>query len=149
MISISGDLLKQTTGLLVHGVNCQGVMGKGIALSIRKKYPQVFVDYKKFCKENKELLGKVIYTKITEELVIASLFSQQYYGNKPNTRYVDYNAIELGFLTIASDIKENNREDMIIKIPKIGATNGGGDWETIKQIIIDSTNNLNVELYIL
>lgn len=149
MISISGDLLKQTTGLLVHGVNCQGVMGKGIALSIRKKYPQVFVDYKKFCKENKELLGKVIYTKITEELVIASLFSQLYYGNKPNTRYVDYNAIELGFLTIASDLKENNREDMIIKIPKIGATNGGGDWETIKQIIIDSTNNLNVKLYIL
>ena len=149
MQSIKSDILKESTGLIVHGVNCQGVMGKGIALSIRKKYPQVFLDYKKFCEENKELLGKVIYTKITEELVIASLFTQQYYGNKPNTRYVDYNAIELGFLTIASDLKENNREDMIIKIPKIGATNGGGDWEVIKQIIFDSTHNLTVQLYIL
>ena len=45
---IKGDLLNETTGLIAHGVNCQGVMGKGIALAIKKKYPQVFIDYKQY-----------------------------------------------------------------------------------------------------
>jgi O-acetyl-ADP-ribose deacetylase (regulator of RNase III) len=141
MQSIKSDLLTETSGLIVHGVNCQGVMGKGIALSIRTKYPQVYSDYKSYCANNTNLLGQVIYTKITEDLIVASAFTQQYYGNKPEV-YVSYDAIAQAFHTIQEDLIYSDRTDLVIKIPKIGTGLANGDWDIIKQII-ESTITTN------
>lgn len=41
------DITTATRGIVVHGVNCQGVMGSGVALAIRTKWPQIFESYKK------------------------------------------------------------------------------------------------------
>lgn len=34
-----GNLLDITSGVIVHGCNMRGVMGSGVALAIRNKYP--------------------------------------------------------------------------------------------------------------
>ena len=34
---------------LVNTVNCVGVMGKGLALEMKKRYPLLFEQYKTFC----------------------------------------------------------------------------------------------------
>lgn len=141
---LNEDLLNQPTGLIVHGVNCQGVMGKGIALSIKKKYPQVFTDYKQYYNNNTNLLGNVIYTKINEELIICSMFIQEFYGNDKR-QYVNYNALELGFLTIEYDLEESNKSDWVVKIPKIGCGLAGGDWNIVSKIL--EKTNLNIEVY--
>ena len=41
----SGDLLKETTDAIVNTVNCVGVMGKGIALQFRQRWPKNFKEY--------------------------------------------------------------------------------------------------------
>jgi len=41
-----GDILKVKSGFIVHQVNCQKVMGGGLALAIRKKWPIVYERYK-------------------------------------------------------------------------------------------------------
>ena len=50
---INGDLLKVQKELnldvICHQVNCQGVMGSGIAKQIRDTYPIVYDNYKKKC----------------------------------------------------------------------------------------------------
>jgi len=43
---INRDLLTIESGIIAHQVNCQGKMGAGLALKIRKKYPQVYEYYK-------------------------------------------------------------------------------------------------------
>ena len=35
--------------IICHQVNCQGVMGSGIAKQVREKYPNVYNSYKKAC----------------------------------------------------------------------------------------------------
>lgn len=80
--NITGDVTTPIKGIIGHGVNCQGVMGSGVALAIRKKFPKAYEEYIQLCSEKKpeELLGTVQMVKITDELYIANLFTQLNFG---------------------------------------------------------------------
>ena len=45
---IKGDLFSSNCQALVNTVNCLGVMGKGIALQFKNKYPEMYKEYKQF-----------------------------------------------------------------------------------------------------
>lgn len=151
---ITGNLLEQTSGIIVHGVNCQGVMGGGIALQIRRRYPQVYEDYIHRIRsvlslsttnaeretKRKSLLGQVVYTQISPELIIASAFTQMGYGNNPDIVYANYAAIKQAFKTIADDLNIEislGGTDRVIKFPMIGAGLARGDWNIIQSSIFD------------
>lgn len=46
---VNGDLLEASEDILGHQVNCQGVMGSGIAKILRDRYPNLYPEYKKYC----------------------------------------------------------------------------------------------------
>lgn len=147
-IQTKGNLLEQTEGILVHGVNCQGVMGGGIAAQIRQQFPQVYKDYLEVysCqgqrhvadKTKQTLLGKVVYTQITPTLIIASAFTQLDFGRDPNRVYVDYAAVEKCFTTIAHNQQVERSfgsPRLTVKFPSIGAGLANGDWLVIENIL--------------
>mgnify|MGYP002570523564 FL=1 len=39
---IDGDLFRSNARIIVHQVNCQKRMGSGVALQVKKKYPNVY-----------------------------------------------------------------------------------------------------------
>jgi O-acetyl-ADP-ribose deacetylase (regulator of RNase III) len=41
-----GDLFESGCQALVNPVNCMGVMGKGLALVFRRRFPEVYDDYR-------------------------------------------------------------------------------------------------------
>lgn len=43
---IKGDIFESGAQVILHQVNCQGVMGSGVAKQVREKYPIVFEYYK-------------------------------------------------------------------------------------------------------
>lgn len=150
-----GNLLNVTSGVIAHGVNCQGVMGSGVAKAIREKYPHVFDAYLKDVNSWKEgfgstkgQLGRVqfissVYTKGTRifneaPLVIANCFTQNEFGTL--RRQVDYEAVAQCFATLNTRSKLYGQLNIPklygqLNIPKIGAGLGGGDWNVIESII--------------
>lgn len=44
-----GDILQSKAQTLINTVNCVGVMGKGIALEFKKRFPAMFEDYAAKC----------------------------------------------------------------------------------------------------
>lgn len=132
---INSSLLDETTGIIVHGVNCRGRMGAGIALAIRKKYPQVFDSYIRYGDalrwRHNFLLGEVDFVRITDRLTIANAFIQEDYGHE-NKRYASYDAIDRCFATIN---QYANKLHLPVKYPKIGAGLAGGCWDIISTII--------------
>lgn len=38
---IKGDIFQSSADVILHQVNCQGVMGSGVAKQVREKYPDV------------------------------------------------------------------------------------------------------------
>lgn len=144
---VNKDLLSIKEGIIVHGCNAQGVMGAGIALQLRKRYPRIFIDYINLINrtnknERHRLLGLVLWTKITPKFYIANAITQEFYGRAEGKRYVSYDAIEMAFKT-ASDMA------LILDLPlyfhKIGASLGGGNWAIIENIIENSVPS-NVEM---
>lgn len=73
--------LKNKKRIILHQVNCQGVMGAGFAKQIKNKYPLCFNEYKQICKNknSKELLG-TIYIYEGNKDIIVNMFSQDKYG---------------------------------------------------------------------
>ena len=52
-----GDIFKSEAQTLVNTVNCVGVMGKGLALEFKKRFPDMFEDYAGRCERGEVKLG--------------------------------------------------------------------------------------------
>jgi len=50
---VKGDLLTTKTNLICHQVNPYGIMGAGVALQIKERFPKVYQEYKRYCKHEK------------------------------------------------------------------------------------------------
>jgi O-acetyl-ADP-ribose deacetylase (regulator of RNase III)/uncharacterized protein YwgA len=53
-----GNLFESKAQTLVNTVNCVGVMGKGIALEFKKRFPEMFEDYVARCQRHEVKLGR-------------------------------------------------------------------------------------------
>ena len=52
-----GDILQSKAQTLINTVNCVGIMGKGIALEFKKRFPEMFKDYVERCERHEVKLG--------------------------------------------------------------------------------------------
>jgi O-acetyl-ADP-ribose deacetylase (regulator of RNase III) len=129
---IVGNLLNIKNGILVHGCNNRGAMGAGIAKDIVELYPDVLFDYKNFINNNRNTLGRVVWTEINPFLLIASGITQPYYGREANKVYVNYELILSIFREVAFKSKITTLD---VFYPRIGAGLGGGNWNIIYNII--------------
>jgi O-acetyl-ADP-ribose deacetylase (regulator of RNase III) len=147
---IKGDLFDTDCKYIAHGCNCQGVMGSGVAKTVRELYPECFKAYSNYCEKHHNLgppqdsallLGRIV--EWTDgDIHILNCFTQDYYG-KNGDRFVSYDAVERCFRAISN----NNIPE--VAMPKIGAGLGGGDW-TIIEAIINATlirNGVKVKVY--
>jgi O-acetyl-ADP-ribose deacetylase (regulator of RNase III) len=128
------DEVKQ--GIIVQQVNAQGVMGGGIAKSIRDKWPKNWDVYSAVVKPNQRdrglaYLGMVIYCEVEPSLWIANIVGQQFYGRDPLIVYTSYEALAMGFNSVAN-VAMNN--DLDVHYPLIGCGLANGDWNTVSRI---------------
>lgn len=132
---VKGNLLDSNCDYICHQVNCQGVMGSGIAKQIRERWPEVYESYKNFCnfcnQRGESLLGKVMVTNKGCPMRVANMFSQDTYGYD-GARYTSYDAFAHCLITL----KEHVPDDCTIGFPKnIGCGLGGGSWKVISTLI--------------
>ena len=132
MIRITqGNLLEADVEVLVNAVNCVGIMGKGLALQFKKKFPNNFKIYEIACKAKQVQPGKVLV--IPEYKMI----NPRYIINFPTKRHWRQKSqikdIESGLQSLISEVKE--LEIKSIAIPALGCGNGGLYWNEVKPLI--------------
>lgn len=128
---IKGDLLAIEHGIICHQVNCKGVMGAGLAKSLKAKYPQCFESYSKYCRDGKFKLGMIQFCKINPFLFICNLAGQDGYGRK--NRQTDYDALTSCLIKLHS---KSISMDLIPYLPfRLGCGLGGGDWTLVASLI--------------
>lgn len=131
-----GNMLEQVTeGHIIHGCNALGVMGGGIALQIRNKWPEVYDIYMKHHKEKGLHLGAIIPCQVSEKLIVWNCITQETCGRNPDIRYVSYDAIDVcttSFDEVAILVEDVPR---VINFPLIGAGLANGNWGIIENII--------------
>lgn len=122
---IQGDITKEISGLIIHGVNCMGVMGSGVALAIKTKWPIVYKEYLKH-QQGREVLGQVQFVSISDGLYVGNCWTQEFFGRDGKV-YADREALK-NCLLKAFEFCQNN--DLELKTPKIASGLAGLDWET-------------------
>ncbi|MBL7004509.1 MAG: macro domain-containing protein [Gammaproteobacteria bacterium] len=145
--STKGDLLKQQdVDAIVNTVNCVGVMGKGIALQFKKKWPDNFKAYAKACKKNEVKLGEMF----TFEL--GALATPRYIVNFPTKNHWRGSSkiedIESGLQSLVKHIQQFDIRS--IAIPPLGCGLGGLPWTEVKALIVKylgEVENLEVRLF--
>lgn len=140
-----GNILEQTSGIIVHGCNAKGVMGSGLAKQIKSKYPKAFADYKQHLSRRgptSPSLGSVIFSNVNNQLIIANAITQENYGRDKSVVYVDYGAIESTFEIISSIAK---MVGFHLHYPMIGAGLANGDWNRIDKIIDSVLDSHEIE----
>lgn len=129
--------------IIVHQVNCKGVMGAGFAKQVKDKYPQLYERYKIMCKScnPKDLLGKIMVYE-AEDKIIVSIFSQEDYGT--DKCQTNYSAMEKGLHTL----RKIYPKEIVIAPYKIGCGLAGGDWTIVSQLLkkYDIQTSTNIRL---
>ena len=154
---VNGDLLHSNLPLIAHQTNCLGVMGAGIAKSIKNKWNIVYTQYTNFCKNleySKKLLGKcqICTTGWFPTKYIANLFGEYSFTESVapyENRHTDYNALKKALLKLKAFCEDE--EVIEVGIPyKLGCGLAGGDWDGVVYPMLQElfANDSTITLYI-
>ena len=142
----NGNLLDAQTTVIGHQVNCQGVMGSGVARQIRDKWPLIFSNYQVKCQSPISPLGDVLIVKVSDNQYIANIFGQYNYGTD-GERYTSYDALDIAFSRLKYTMVENNFKSLAIPY-KMSSDRGGADWDVVLALLTSAFKDTDITIEI-
>ncbi|GGF71020.1 Appr-1-p processing protein [Terasakiella brassicae] len=134
IIYTKGDMFKTDADAIVNTVNCVGVMGKGVALTFKNKWPKNFKAYKAECDAKRLRPGKMF---IFENGDMLSQERPRYLINFPTKDHwrgkSKMSFIEDGLNDFVAQVQK--LEIKTVALPPLGCGNGGLPWKDVKAVI--------------
>lgn len=134
------NIFNSDTQVLVNTINCDGVMGKGLALEFKLRYPEMFEDYKQKCSKSLVKIGEPYLFKAKDKWILN--FPTKYHWRNPSK--IEY--IDKGLRYFSQNYKKWGIKS--ISFPRLGCTTGGLDWQNVKVLIEKYLSNLDIDVYI-
>lgn len=133
-----GNLLDADVEAVVNTVNTVGVMGKGIALMFKERFPKNYEAYAAACKAGEVRIGKMFVTSVDE------LDGPRWVINFPTKEHwrppTKLEWVLEGLVALKDVIRE--KQIRSIAIPPLGCGNGGLDWDLVRPLIEEALNDL-------
>lgn len=141
----NGDILSSSCEGIINTVNTQGIMGKGLALLYRQKYPEMFKVYRKACLNKEVKTGFMHVWKVSnQDKWIINFPTKQHWRNPSQLEWI----IE-GLQDLVKVVKENKIKSL--GIPPLGCGLGGLHWYQVKKEIVQVCeqylSDIKIEIY--
>jgi O-acetyl-ADP-ribose deacetylase (regulator of RNase III) len=138
---VKGDLFA-ASGLdaLAHGCNCAGAMGKGIAVEFRRRFPEMYTEYKARCARGQFGLGDV-FAWTEGRLTVFNLGTQKTWRTKADPTAVKTAIASMVRLAEQANIRR-------VGLPRIGAGLGGLAWDDVRSELVALGDSTSVELVV-
>jgi O-acetyl-ADP-ribose deacetylase (regulator of RNase III) len=130
----SGDLLKEETDAIINTVNCVGIMGKGIALQFKQRWPQNFKAYAAACERKEIRPGKMFvydFGEWSKPRFIINFPTKVHWRGDSEIEYIKEGLHDLILQVKRLGIKS-------LALPPLGCGNGGLDWDDVRSVILDA-----------
>ncbi|MFH1009847.1 MAG: macro domain-containing protein [bacterium] len=139
---LTGDLFNSKAQTLVNTVNCVGVMGKGVALEFKNRFPDMFEDYLARCRRHEVKLGWPYLYKIHANQWILNFPTKDHWRSL--SRVED---IVAGLNYLLQHYKEWGIKSLAV--PPLGSGQGGLEWRIVGPILHRYLGQMDipVELY--
>lgn len=139
---IKGNIFNTKKQTVVNTVNCVGVMGKGIALVYKLRYPKMFDLYQEYCEKKMITIGKLWLYNKEENVPWVLNFPTKYHWKYPSK--MEY--IEKGLKKFVETYKEKGI--MSIAFPLLGTHNGGLEKTEILTLMTKYLNQCDIPIEI-
>jgi O-acetyl-ADP-ribose deacetylase (regulator of RNase III)/uncharacterized protein YwgA len=134
-----GDILKSEAQTIINTVNCVGVMGKGIALEFKNRYPQMFDDYVRRCQRQEVKPGvPYIYRGLFPPNIVNFPTKDHW---KSASRLPD---IERGLRILVEKYREWGVTSLAI--PPLGCGNGQLEWKQVGPMIYRYAKQMDIPI---
>ena len=133
---VTGDMFDDDSEIRVNTVNCYGVMGKGVALAFKNKYPKMFLEYKQACKNRSIRPGKLQIWKGEDHAWVVNFPTKRHWRDKSL-----YSDIKDGLRTLHDYLKP--LKSVKVSIPALGCGHGGLEWNIVKTMIVAELGGLD------
>lgn len=136
-----GTVFNVDTQALVNTVNCVGVMGAGIALEFKLRYPEMFEDYATKCRDRQIVTGKVDYFKHEDGRIIVNFPTKAHFKYPSKLSWIEQGLEHFCKTYTSQGITS-------IAFPKLGTSHGGLAWNEVKQRMEHYLSGLDIDVYI-
>jgi len=135
------NIFNSDSQTLVNTVNCVGVMGKGIALEYKKRYPDMFLKYRDLCFKNQIKVGNDFYVYNAGNRLILNFPTKVHWRNNSKYEY-----ISIGLDKFVETY--TNYGITSISFPMLGTSNGGLDKSVVLDLMISKLSQLPIDIKI-
>jgi len=140
-----GDILKARSMAVVNPVNCQGVMGRGLAALFKKKYPDMYSAYVSAFYKGKLKIGSVFaYVRKGVPKYIINVPTKDHW-NKPS----EFEYVQKGLDALVVFVKQHKIKSLAV--PLLGCGLGGLDKKVVYRMMektLGELNNVDVTIYV-
>jgi O-acetyl-ADP-ribose deacetylase (regulator of RNase III) len=138
---VNGNLFDSDCQTLVNTINCEGVMGAGIAKQFKQRFPAMFASYQRQISQWKP--GMICRYKLEDGRMILNVATKDKWRNPSHLAW-----IKRILDRIVSDYRKLGITS--IAMTKLGCGLGGLDWDDVGPLMIAALESLPilVEIYI-
>jgi O-acetyl-ADP-ribose deacetylase (regulator of RNase III) len=139
-----GDMMTAQVEALVNTVNTVGVMGKGVALQFRERFPENYKAYLAAVKRGEVVIGRMFVTtvnRIDQLRYLINFPTKQHWKASSKTEYIQEGLHDLRRVLLESGIRS-------VALPPLGCGNGGLDWAKIKPLIESALADLDIDIQV-
>lgn len=135
-----GDITRDPADLLVNTVNCVGVMGAGVALAFKTRWPSVMAPYKAACASKQLQPGQCMLFDLPDGRLWAGLATKDHWRNPSRMDWIRTGLNQLAALAAQRGVRR-------IAIPAPGCGLGGLSWADVRPLVLDSLKDFELHIY--
>ncbi|MDE2776921.1 MAG: macro domain-containing protein [Chloroflexota bacterium] len=135
---VVGDLFSSPAQVLVNTVNTVGVMGKGIALTFRRVFPEMFEEYRVLCETDQLSIGDLFLYKNPHKWIL-NFPTKKHWRGRSRIAYIEAGLEEFSNTYAAKGIRS-------ISFPMLGCQHGGLQWEDVRPVMEQHLNKLSPDI---
>jgi O-acetyl-ADP-ribose deacetylase (regulator of RNase III) len=131
---LRGNIFSTTANVLVNTVNCVGIMGAGLALECRYRYPQMYLEYRRACELRQISPGRLQLWKFSRPWVLN-------FPTKAHWRYpskLEY--IRDGLRSFEQLCEGSSLES--VAFPRLGTAHGGLGWSEVEPLMLECLSRI-------
>ncbi len=137
LTEVRGSVFYSEANCLVNTVNCVGVMGRGIALEFKERYPKMYAHYRSICQRGLLRPGMILPYTGHDKLILNFAVKD---GWRQPSSHAWVEGCLIRFVTNYERLGVTS-----VALPRLGAENGWLAWEPTYALIVEYLAELPID----
>lgn len=139
---VTGDMFAREATIRINTVNTVGVMGKGVALQFKRRYPAMYLAYKSACRAGAVTPGR-LHDWVDEagDVVVVNFPTKRHWRDAARE-----DDIRAGLRALRQYLAPWGTVD--VTLPALGCGHGGLDWQRVRRLVVLYLGMLAAEIWV-